>query len=92
MQRQVWLQFLCKVALRVNPGGGACGTANLLADAENLVCAGGGSARQRMIQAQTICESTLDIDCTPPVCTQPDVLEAMISILVCRIVNTLEVA
>ena len=90
MQRYILMQFLCKIALNVDPGGGACGSADLLADAEALVCAGGGSARQRMIQAQVLCDSTMDLDCAQPICTQPDLIEAMISILVCRITNTIE--
>lgn len=90
MQRYILMQFLCKIALNVDPGGGACGTADLLSAAESLVCAGGGSARQRMIQAQVLCDSTMALDCDQPVCTQPDLIEAMISILVCRITNTIE--
>jgi hypothetical protein len=43
-----------------------------------------------MIQAQVLCDSTMDLDCAQPICTQPDLIEAMISILVCRITNTIE--
>ena len=89
MQRYILMQFLCKIALNVDPGGGACVTADLLEEAETLACKG-GSARQRMIQAQVVCNSTMDVDCSQPICQPPDIIEAMISILVCRITNTIE--
>lgn len=88
VQQNIWLQFLCLIALNVDPGGGACSISDLLTAAEAQVCHG-KAARQRMIQAQVICDN-LSVTCTETVCTQPDIIEAAISILVCRIVNTIE--
>lgn len=87
-QQNIWLQFLCLIAQNVDPAGGECAATDLLSDANTLVCAG-GKARQKMIQAQVICDN-LEVDCTQPVCYTPDQIEAMISILVCRIVNAIE--
>ena len=88
VQQNIWLQFLCLVALNINPAGGTCGIADLLVAAEAQVCHG-KTARQKMIQAQIICDN-LSVTCTQPICTKPDIIEAAKSILVCRIVNAIE--
>jgi len=90
IQRSVMLQFLCALQTAVDPEAGACDIADLLANAETLVCQG-GVARQKMIQAQVICGSeAVAADCSQPVCSQNDIMEAAITILICRLVNYLD--
>lgn len=84
VQRKILRQFLCAIADSLNPET-SCTEANLLASSADLLCQGSPD-KLRMTQMQVICDQ-LDIDCEPVDCLTPMQEEAIITYLVCRILD-----
>lgn len=87
VQTRIWRQFLCRILLDLDPGTD-CSEEVLLAAAEPWLCQG-SPAKLRLDQVQQICESDLDIDCSAQDCLTPLQEQAIISYLVCQIIENL---
>jgi hypothetical protein len=86
VRRKILRQFLCATLLELVPGT-ECTEAALLIASESLLCQG-SPAKLQMTQLQVICD-TLDIDCSAQDCLTPMQEEAIISYLICQILDAI---
>lgn len=87
VQRKIWRQFLCLILAELSPGT-ECTNAALLVAADNWLCQQ-STQKLQLLQVQQMCEN-LDIDCTAKDCLTPLQEEAIISYLVCSIINEID--
>ena len=88
-QRIILARLLCAVADNLGASV-TCTDEGLRTLAAPWLCQG-SVGKLQLIQAQMICDSDLDLDCSQPVCWSPLEVEAAITALTCEIVNALTV-